>query len=559
MKSRQRDCETRIATNSKYQDAMESAIRHMKEGGRMESPHRVVIIGGGFGGLYAARALARAPAAVTLIDRRNHHLFQPLLYQVATGGLSPANIAAPLRGILSGQRNAEVLMAEVADFDVGRRCLILRDGNRDPLGYDTLIVATGSVFNYFGHDGWKCHAPGLKSIEDATDIRRRVLGAFEQAERETDPQQQRARMTFAIVGGGPTGVELAGALAEVAHATLRNDFRRIDPRDATILLLEAEDHLLGMFPADLRRKATDALQRLGVRVQLGAKVTDITPRGATVRIGDRTEAIDARVVLWTAGVKAAPLGAALAKAVGQTPDRAGRLTVETDLTLAGHPEIFVIGDLASFSHQTGRPLPGLAPVAMQQGRYAARVICRRLRSQRPGKAFHYRDRGDMATIGRGGGHRRPGVRPHVGLFCLAHLAIRAPDVPCAVPKPCVGRHSMVLQLFHPRPGGAIDHERSTGGSRVGGPAESCSAERGFRRPPLRVSAKLSPGRGAKCLHRIAVVPMDLTRCLGAAIMRTSRGACGADLAWRRRRESERPWRDFFEPLVLGAINHDTQD
>ncbi|MBI3840028.1 MAG: NAD(P)/FAD-dependent oxidoreductase [Planctomycetia bacterium] len=366
----------------------------------MVPSHHIVIIGGGFGGLYAARALKRAPARVTLVDRRNFHLFQPLLYQVATGALSPANIAVPLRGLLHRQQNTSVVMAEVVDIDVKQRRLVLREGGQLDLQYDTLIVASGSKFNYFGHDQWSELAPGLKTVEDALTIRRRVLSAFEKAELETDPREQRACMTFIVVGAGPTGVEMAGALGEVAHHTLRRDFRNVRPADATILLLEAQDCVLGQFPPDLQHKAEKSLERLGVTVRLGATVTQISPQGVTVKTGDRTETIAAGAVLWTAGVKASALGAALAQATGLVTDRLGRLAVEPDLSLPGHPEIFVIGDLASFSHQTPQPLPGLAPVAMQEGRYVAKVVRRRLAGKLPPKAFRYFDRGNMATIGR---------------------------------------------------------------------------------------------------------------------------------------------------------------
>jgi NADH dehydrogenase len=366
----------------------------------VERGHHVVIVGGGFGGLYAARALARAPLRVTLIDRHNYHLFQPLLYQVATGALSPANIATPLRGLLGRQRNTSVLMAEVVDVDASARRLVLRGAERTQIDYDTLIVASGSKFNYFGHDDWSDLAPGLKTVEDALVIRRRVLSAFEKAELESDPQRQQAAMTFVVVGAGPTGVELAGALAEVAHYTLRHDFRHINPADAQILLFEAQDCVLAQFPPDLQRKAVQALERLGVSVRLGATVTDIAPRGVTLKMGNETPTIPCSAVLWTAGAKASPLGAALAHATGLATDRTGRLAVEPDLCLRGHPEIFVIGDLASFSHQTGEPLPGLAPVAMQQGRYVAKVIDRRLKGKSPPRPFRYWDRGNMATIGR---------------------------------------------------------------------------------------------------------------------------------------------------------------
>jgi NADH dehydrogenase len=363
-------------------------------------PYQVVILGGGFGGLTAARRLKRAPANVTLVDRHNYHLFQPLLYQVATGGLSPANIAAPLRSVLGRQKNMRVLMAEAVDVDLPNRALILRDGHR--LHYDALIVATGSQFNYFGHDRWSQNAPGLKTIEDAVDIRRRVLGAFEKAELESDPERQREMITFVVVGAGPTGVELAGALAEVAHHTLRHDFRNVDPRTATILLLEAQDHVLTQFPLDLREKALASLARLGVTVRLKTTVTEIEPHAVLISRGDSTEKISCGAVMWTAGVKASPFAAALAKAAGAETDRGGHIIVQPDLTLAGHPEVFVIGDLARSVDASGRPLPGLAPVAMQQGRYVAKTILRRLKAagQESLAPFRFVDRGNLATIGR---------------------------------------------------------------------------------------------------------------------------------------------------------------
>jgi NADH dehydrogenase len=361
-----------------------------------DSRHRVVIVGGGFGGLYAARRLKHAPVSVTLIDRRNFHLFQPLLYQVATGGLSPANIATPLRALLRRQRNTEVLLAEVTGIDVPGRRVLLRE---TAIPYDTLIVATGSRHAYFGHDEWEPFAPGLKTIEDATDIRRRVLLAFEAAERETDPARRRAWLTFVLVGGGPTGVELAGAVAELARHTLRGNFRHIDPADALILLVEGADRVLPTFPPRLSEKAARALARLGVTVRTKALVTNVQPDHVEIRSGDHTERIAARTALWAAGVQASGLGKVLAEATGAALDRAGRVAVQPDLTLPGHPEIFVIGDLALFTHQTGKPLPGVAPVAMQQGRYAADAIQRRLRGQSV-PPFHYRDKGSLATIGR---------------------------------------------------------------------------------------------------------------------------------------------------------------
>jgi NADH dehydrogenase len=363
----------------------------------LDKLHHVVILGGGFGGLSAAEGLRKAPVQVTLLDRRNFHLFQPLLYQVATGVLSPANIASPLRAVLQRRKNVRVLLAEATDIDVPNRRVMLSDGE---LAYDTLIVATGARHHYFGHDEWEQLAPGLKTIEDATDMRRRILLAFEAAERETDPEQMRAWLTFVLVGAGPTGVELAGALAEVARYTLQRDFRAINTARARILLLEGMDRVLPPYPPKLSAKAAAALARLGVTVWTNAVVTDIQPGVVTVRRHDRSVRIETRTVLWAAGVLASPLGRLLARATGAALDRAGRITVEPNLTLPGHPEIIVIGDLALFPHQGGRPLPGVAPVAIQQGRYAAKLILSRLRGQSL-PAFRYKDLGNMAVIGRG--------------------------------------------------------------------------------------------------------------------------------------------------------------
>lgn len=358
--------------------------------------HRVVIVGGGFGGLYAAQSLRNVPVEVLLIDRRNHHLFQPLLYQVATGSLSPANIAAPLRALLRRQRSARVYLGEVVDLDVSRRRVILR---HDELAYDTLVLAPGSTHSYFGHPEWSRYAPGLKTIEDATEIRRRVLMAFEEAEQATDPALIERCMTFVVVGGGPTGVELAGAVAELAHHTLRHDFRSIDPAAARVILIEAFERVLPPYPPNLSENAREALQALRVDVMTKALVTDVTTEGVTVRRGEVTEQIATRTVLWAAGVQASPLGACLARATGAEVDRAGRVTVEADLSVPGHPEIFVIGDLAHCLDEEGKPLPALAPVAMQQGRYVARLIAARLKGRRL-PPFRYRDWGTMATIGR---------------------------------------------------------------------------------------------------------------------------------------------------------------
>lgn len=363
----------------------------------MDTQHRVVIVGGGFGGLFAARALKRAPVKVTLIDRRNFHLFQPLLYQVATGGLSPANIAAPLRVLLKRQKNAEVRLGDVVDIDVAKHQVMLADGGQ--IGYDTLIVAAGSAPQYFGHDEWQAVAPPLKSIADAEEIRGSVLRAFEAAELAADPNSRRACLTFLVVGGGTSGVELAGCLSELARHTLKRDFRHIDPGSARILLVEGGDRVLPSYPDELCVKAAAALRRLGVELRLRAKVTAVETDAATIQEEDRTERVGTRTILWTAGVQASPLGRLLAAQTGAEVAKDGRIVVRPDLTVPGHPELLVVGDLARFDHQGDKPLPGVAPVAMQQGRYAADLIERRLRG-RSSPPFHYHDRGSMAVIGR---------------------------------------------------------------------------------------------------------------------------------------------------------------
>jgi len=360
---------------------------------------QIVIVGGGFGGLYAAQHLKRAQADLTLVDRRNFHLFQPLLYQVATGGLSPANIAAPLRAILKRQRNTTVLLAEVTNIDPQTRQVHFADGNQ--ISYDSLIVATGASHNYFGNEHWRTHAPGLKTLEDATEIRRKILLAFEAAERETDPEKRRAWLRFVVVGGGPTGVELAGAVAEIAHQTLKDNFRRMDPASAEVLLIEAMDRILTPYAPSLSEQAKKSLQELGVQVHLQTLVTQIESDHLCLKSGDTEQKLLTHTVLWGAGVQASPLGEVLHQATGVALDRAGRVQVEPDLSLAGHPNIFVIGDLAHFAHQGPAPLPGVAPVAMQQGKYVATRIQEQLQGKHtPAKAFRYLDKGSMATIGR---------------------------------------------------------------------------------------------------------------------------------------------------------------
>jgi NADH dehydrogenase len=359
---------------------------------------RTVIIGGGFGGLYAARALKNENVAVTLVDRRNFHLFQPLLYQVATGALSPGEIASPLRVLLRKQKNAQVLLAEAVDLDATNRNLILDKGT---VPYDSLIVAAGARHFYFGHDSWEPVAPGLKSLEDATRIRHKILYAFEAAERETDPDARRRWLTFVIVGAGPTGVELAGALAEIATDSLRHDFRSIHPEDSRILLLDTSPRVLTAFPESLSAAAERQLISLGVRVIPSVRVTEIDAHGVTYSTATSTERIEAKTVLWAAGVKPSPWGEILSHRAGAELDRTGRVKVTADLTIPGHPEIFVIGDLA-YLEQNGVALPGIAPVAMQEGRHAASVIVGRLGS-RPVSPFSYFDKGYLAVVGRNSG------------------------------------------------------------------------------------------------------------------------------------------------------------
>ena len=348
----------------------------------------MVIVGGGFGGLYAARALAHRPVRVTLLDRRNHHLFQPLLYQVATAALNASDIAVPLRSVLRRATNVTVLLAEVEAVDLANHRLVL---DRGDIGYDALVLAAGASHSYFGHDEWEVLAPGLKSLEDALEIRRRVLLAFEAAEREQDGAERQALLTFVVIGGGPTGVELAGALGEISRQTIARDFRLIDPTRARIVLLEGGSLILPTFPEPLPRSAERALRRIGVEVRTRAVVTRVTPDA--VWLGG--EQIRARTVLWAAGVAAAPLG----RTLGVELDRSGRVLVEPDLSIPGHPEAFAVGDMSAFLHQTGTPLPGVAPVAIQQGRVVADNVLRRLRGEAT-RPFRYRDKGSMATIGR---------------------------------------------------------------------------------------------------------------------------------------------------------------
>jgi NADH dehydrogenase len=348
--------------------------------------------------LYAAKALAGQGVRVTLVDKRNFHLFQALLYQVATGGLSPGDIASPLRSALKHAGNVKVLKAEVVDIYPEKKLVFLRDGL---LRYDSLIVAAGASYHYFDHPEWEERAPSLKTIEDALEIRRRLLLAFEAAEREPDPQKRRAWLNFVVVGGGPTGVELAGALGELANSTLRGEFRNIDPAEARITLLEAGDDILATFPAELGQKAIESLARLGVGVRTGTRLVEMTEETITLRdmADGRVETLASRTVLWAAGVQASPLGRILAQRSGVETDRIGRVVVESDLSLAGHSSIFVIGDLAHFRDEDGRPLPGVAQVAMQQGEYAAALILAR-GEDKTLPPFRYRDKGSLAVIGR---------------------------------------------------------------------------------------------------------------------------------------------------------------
>jgi NADH dehydrogenase len=353
-----------------------------------EKNARVVIVGSGFGGLQCARHLARYPVRITLIDRRNHHTFQPLLYQVATAGISPGEMAAPIRWIMRGRKNVEVLLGEVHDFDLARRVVKLTD---DEVRYDYLVLAAGASHAYFGHDDWEPLAPGLKTIEDALEIRRRVLLAFELAERQAASGEGDVPLNFVVVGGGPTGVELAGTLAEISRQVLTDEFRTIDPRRTRIILLEGGPRVLPAYPEDLSRSAEEQLKHLGVEVRTSAMVTNVEP--AAVDVGGMK--IPSVVTLWAAGVAASPLG----KKLGVPIDRAGRVLVNPDLSVPGHPEIFVIGDLASLKDKEGKLLPGVAPVALQEGVAAANNIARDLRGQ-PRRDFHYFDKGSLATIGR---------------------------------------------------------------------------------------------------------------------------------------------------------------
>jgi len=364
----------------------------------MPSRHRIVIIGGGFGGLRAARALKSAPVDVTLIDRRNYHLFQPLLYQVATGSLSPGQIAAPIRGVLSRQKNTRVLMGDVVDIDPLAKRVVLADGAA--IAYDSLIVAAGSQTSYYGHDEWRQWAPGMKSIEEATNIRHKILYGFEVAERLTDPAERRAWLRFVIVGAGPTGVELAGAIAEIARQTLKNDFRSIRSQDAEIVLLDGAPRVLMSFPEDLAQKAAGSLAKLGVHVKTGVMVKDVDHDGVTVESHGATDRLESKTVIWAGGVTTPPLAHTLARRTNAETDRGGRIKVNSDLTIPNYPDVYVVGDLALASGPDGKVLPGLAQVAMQGGTYAAKAIVRKVEGRTPLPPFKYFDKGELAVIGR---------------------------------------------------------------------------------------------------------------------------------------------------------------
>ncbi len=357
--------------------------------------HHVVVVGGGFAGLWVTRSLRHDDIAITLVDKRNFHLFQPLLYQVATGALSPADIASPLRGILSRRKDVAVTLGEMVGVDYAQRHVLLRDGH---VPYDSLVIATGSESHYFGNDTWETVAPGLKTIEDALTIRNKVFAVFEKAERENDPAERQRLLTFVIIGGGPTGVELAGALGEITRITLRDNFRSIDPTTTKILIVEGMDDILTTYPVDLRRRARESLNELGVGVITGAFAKDIDDTGVTVTKGEREERIDSRTVIWAAGVKPSSIGRML---VADTDglDRSGRVIVNEYLTLPDHPDVYVIGDLAHVVDESGSPLPGVAPVAMSEGKYVARSIVARL-EDKPVRPYRYRQKGNMAVLGR---------------------------------------------------------------------------------------------------------------------------------------------------------------
>jgi NADH:ubiquinone reductase (H+-translocating) len=393
-------------------DSATDIVRMIDMTGSSTSTVKVVVIGGGFAGLYAARALKRSPVEVTVIDKRNFHLFQPLLYQVATGGLSPGDISSPLRAVLNRQKNTRVIMGEVIDIDVAGKRVVLEGLEVE---FDFLIVATGVTHHYFGHADWERFAPGLKTVEDALEIRRRILLAYEAAERVTAKEDLEQWLNFVIVGGGPTGVELAGTLAELAFETIRKDFRNFDPRDSKIFLVEGLERVLPTYPASLSTRAANVLVKKGIRILTESLVTGIEPGLVRITFKGEEKRIPSRTVLWAAGVSASPIGKIIADKTGVELDRVGRIKVEPDLSLKGYSHLFVVGDLAYYAHQGGSPLPGVAPVAMQQGRYVAQLLTRRLRGN-SGIAFHYIDKGSLAVIGRNAAVARFGRLEISGFF-----------------------------------------------------------------------------------------------------------------------------------------------
>lgn len=367
------------------------------QGQERKRPH-VVIVGGGFGGLYAAKTLGNQPIDVTLIDKRNFHLFQPLLYQIATGSLSPGDIAAPLRGIVKNYSNIRVVLDEMVDINPEQKQIRLKE-DATPLTYDTLILATGSATHYFGNNHWANHTNSLKTVEEALTMRRQIMMSFEEAEMETDPKKREKLMTVVIVGGGPTGVELAGAIAQLTHYSLQHNFRNIDPKDTKIILVEGGPHVLGVYPDELAKSAADTLKKMGVIVRTSTLVTDIGKNCITLKANDKQEYIEAGTILWAAGVKASVIGKIVADRLNLELDRGGRVPVEADLTIPNHPEVFVVGDLANFPHtESGKPLPGVAPVAIQEGKYVAEVILSRLYGDKKAP-FKYKDKGNLAVIG----------------------------------------------------------------------------------------------------------------------------------------------------------------
>jgi NADH:ubiquinone reductase (H+-translocating) len=471
--------------------------------------HRVVIVGGGFAGLNTARALAGArDVAVTLIDRRNYHLFQPLLYQVATGGLSPGDIATPLRSVLKKAENVAVRLGEVVDVDAADKHVVVRDAEGDArIPYDSLVIATGAKHSYFGKDDWEAVAPGLKSIEDATEIRGRVLYAFEAAEKERDPEKRAAWLTFVVVGGGPTGVELAGALGELARHTMKNEFRSIDPAEARVLLVEFADRVLTPYTPDLSEKAKRSLEQLGVTVLLGTRVVDVQDDHVVVAAKDGGERpLPTRTVLWGAGVEASPLGKLLAARAGAQVDRIGRVHVEGDCTIAAQKDIYVVGDLAHFAKTAdGKPLPGVAPVAMQQGRYVARAIAAKA-AGRTVEPFSYWDKGSMAVIGRNHGrHDARGPHPVRRLPRVVRVALRPRDVPRGLREPRARVDPVGEPLLHTQSRRPVDHDdpRDRGAPGAGPHGRSESRQRRCR-PGVATATNVRDPLATQAAHRRAV-------------------------------------------------------